>query len=59
MSLTSVRVSWQGLLEQPECADKIVVKPHLVVLAILLKRSSNGNVDSHKVQHQCSRTLAL
>jgi len=26
MSLTSVRVSWQGLLEQPECADKIVVK---------------------------------
>ena len=26
MSLTSVRVSWQGLLKQPECADNIVVR---------------------------------
>ena len=26
MSLTSVRVSWEGLLDHPECADKIVVK---------------------------------
>ena len=27
MSLTSVRVSWQGLLDHPDCADTIVVKP--------------------------------
>ena len=27
VSLTSVRVSWQGLLKNPQCADKIVVIP--------------------------------
>jgi len=26
LSLTSVRVSWSGLLQQPECADNILVK---------------------------------